>query len=235
MKAHQTFAATEEASTNTVPKWAQNLTEEKLLEMAQAGHREAFDILVIEYQSKMYRWAMTMSRSLNVSYSEVADIVQESLLKAWVNLDKFRGDSKLSTWLYSITRNQAINHSKKNRRHDKAHNISEYESIGQDLDGTGGEHLSIENLVIDIDTPDELLLAKEVQRKVMEVIEELPPNLKNIIILREIEQLSYDEISKRTNSKLGTVKTQIHRARDRIDKEMEKWALGNLLEEDDNV
>ena len=235
MQAHQKFAATDETSTNTVPKWAQNLTEEKLLKMAQAGHREAFDILVIEYQSKMYRWAMTMSRSLNVGHSEVADIVQESLIKAWLNIDKFRGDSKLSTWLYTITRNQSINHSKKNRRHDKAHNISEYESIGQDLDGSGSEHLNIENLVIDIDSPDELLLAKEVQRKVMEVIEELPPNLRNIIILREIEQLSYDEISKRTNSKLGTVKTQIHRARDRIDKEMEKWALGNLLEEDDNV
>lgn len=235
MNAYKQFVADVVSVSDQLPEQVDNLTEAKLLKMAQAGQREAFDVLVAEYQPKMYSWALKMSRTLNVEHSEVADIVQESLIKAWLNISKFRGDSKLSTWLYTITRHQAINQSKKNQRYSTTHNISEFESFNQDFDHSGPDHLNIENLVVDTDTPDELLVAKEVRRKVMEIIDELPLSLRNIIILREIEQLSYDEISKRTNSKLGTVKTQIHRARERIDKELQKWALGNLLHEDNDV
>ncbi len=235
MSAYKQFAAGADTVSGQLPELSDDLTESKLLQMAQAGQREAFDILVAEYQPKMYSWAAKMSRTLNVDHSEVPDIVQEALIKAWLNLSKFRGDSKLSTWLYTITRNQAINQSKKNQRYSTTHNISEFENRNQELDRSGTDNLNIENLVVDIDSPDELLVAKEVQRKVMEIIDELPPSLRNIIILREIDQLSYDEISKRTNSKLGTVKTQIHRARERIDKELQKWVLGNILPEDNDV
>ncbi len=235
MKANEKLAPVGHAVSDRVSRGADDTTEAKLLKMAQAGQREAFDVLITQYQPKMFSWAAKMSRSLNVDYSEVSDIVQEALIKAWLNISKFRGDSKLSTWLYTITRHQAINHSKKNQRYATTHNISEFESFNQDLDDNAAERLNIENLVIDRDTPDELLVAQEVHDKVMEIIGELPPSLRNIIILREIEQLSYDEISKRTNSKLGTVKTQIHRAREKIDKELEKWARGNLLQENEDV
>ncbi len=223
-----------EAVANIEPQFSArsvaNLTESKLLRLAQEGRKEAFDMLVVEYQPKMYSWASKMSRTLNLHQSEVPDVVQESLLKAWLNISKFRGDSKLSTWLYTITRHQAINQSKKNQRYQKTYNISDLET--QRYDSDGGEALRIDHLSIDRDTPDEILIAKEVQRKVMDIIENLPLSLKNIIILREIEQMSYEEISNHTGSKLGTVKTQIHRARERIDRELKQWALGNTQVED---
>lgn len=201
-------------------------TETKLLRLAQEGRKDAFDVLMAQYQPRIYSWASKMSRSLNVQHSEIPDIVQEALIRAWLNISKFRGDSKLSTWLYTITRHQAINHSKKNQRYANTYNISEIESLNQDSSGTGTEKFKIDYLAVDRDSPDEIFIGQEVKRKVMEIIENLPPNLKNIIILREIEQLSYEQISVRTGSKLGTVKTQIHRAREKIDTELAKWARG---------
>lgn len=201
-------------------------TETELLKLAQQGKKEAFDLLIVQYQPKMYSWASKMSRTLNVQHSEVPDIVQEALIRAWLNISKFRGDSKLSTWLYTITRHQAINHSKKNQRYANTYNISEFENLNQDTSGDGFQNLRLDYLAVDRDSPEDILVGQEAKRKVMEIIAGLPTSLKNIIILREIDQLSYEEISVRTGSKLGTVKTQIHRAREKIDSELEKWARG---------
>lgn len=206
-------------------------TEGKLLRLAQEGRRDAFDVLIAPYQPRIYSWATKMSRSLNVEHSEVPDIVQEALIKAWLNIAKFRGDSKLSTWLYTITRHQAINHSKKNQRYANTYNISQIEHMNQQASDAGSEKIRIDQLAIDMESPDEILIGQEVKRKVMEIIDGLPSSLRNIIILREIEQLSYQQIADRTGSKLGTVKTQIHRAREKIDSELESWARGESRRE----
>ncbi len=194
-------------------------TEVELLTKARAGNQAAFNSLLAAHRAKMYIWVSQMIRTLNVEHSEIPDIVQEASIKAWLNIDKFRGDSKFTTWLYTITRNQAINQSNQNRRFATTNNISAMETENESIAEDG----LINRLAIDTETPEETLAAKELHTKVMMIIDELPPKLRNTIILRELGQLSYEEISQRTGTKLGTVKTQIHRARSAIDKALEQW------------
>ncbi len=194
-------------------------TEVELLRKAQAGDEAAFSALLAIHLPKMYNWAHQIGKRLRLKDGDEYDIVQDVMLKAWTNISRFRGDSKFTTWLYAIMSNQASNYSTKNQRDSNTISITDIQSRSEFV--TDGNEF--DQFVRDEETPEELLIANEVRQKVMEIISGLPSKLREAIVLREVGQLSYLEISERTGTKLGTVKTQIHRARVLIDKELTNW------------
>lgn len=173
------------------------------MERAQRGEKHAFDLLVMKYQRKLAR---LLSRFLK-DPAEVDDVSQDAFVKAYRALPTFRGDSAFYTWLYRIGINTAKNYLVSSGRRAPTstdHDASEAENFDD------GEQLR------DINTPESLMMSKEVGRAVNDAMDALPDDLKMAIQLREIDGLSYEEIAAIMNCPIGTVRSRIFRARDAI-------------------
>lgn len=178
-----------------------------LVERVQRGEKEAFDLLVLKYQHKLIK---LISRYLRDS-AEVLDVTQDTFLKAYRALPKFRGDSAFYTWLYRIAINTAKNHLvSQGRRPPEG-----------DVDSTDAEQLAGESELKDYATPEHLLLKEEIEQTVIEAIDQLPQDLKTAITLRELEGLSYEEIAQAMECPIGTVRSRIFRAREAINRRLE--------------
>lgn len=206
-------------------KSSESLSEVELLKRAKTGDEVAFNLLFTKHQGMVSRWVARKCREMYIDSSEVNDIVQEVWLNASKGLKNFRGDSKFSSWLFTIVRNTVINQAVKNSRSGNIYTISKLQQLDANRQDGEDSQLTIDDLAVEEDTPEDEGIANEYLQKVMQIIENLPPKLKESIILREIEGLSYEEISQRTHTKLGTVKTQLHRARERINEDLEQWNL----------
>ncbi|MFT5175375.1 MAG: RNA polymerase sigma-70 factor (ECF subfamily), partial [Gammaproteobacteria bacterium] len=144
-------------------------------------------------------------------HSEVMDVAQESFIKAYRALPNFRGDSAFYTWLYRIAINTAKNHLvARGRRALEA---------AVDLDDEKREFDHDE--LRDFATPERILMRDEIERTVIEAIDELPEDLRVAITLRELEGMSYEDISVTMECPIGTVRSRIFRARDAINKRLE--------------
>ena len=177
--------------------------DQLLVERAQRGDRRAFDLLVEKYQRKLARLLSRLVRDPG----EVEDVTQEAFIKAYRALPSFRGDSAFYTWLYRIGINTAKNYLvAMGRRAPTSTEVEAEEAEGLD----GGE------LLRDINTPESLLLTKEIGNTVNAAIEALPEELRSAIQLRELEGMSYEEIAKLMDCPIGTVRSRIFRAREAI-------------------
>lgn len=177
--------------------------DQQLVERAQAGDKHAFDLLVSKYQRKLGR---LLSRFIR-DPAEVEDVAQEAFVKAYRALPSFRGDSAFYTWLYRIGINTAKNYLVAMGR--RAPTTTEYDS--EEAEGfEDGEQLR------DINTPESMLMSKQIGATVNQAMEELPEDLRTAITLREIEGLSYEEIASIMNCPIGTVRSRIFRAREAI-------------------
>jgi RNA polymerase sigma-70 factor (ECF subfamily) len=177
--------------------------DQQLVERAQRGDKRAFELLVLKYQRKLGR---LLSRFVRDS-AEVEDVTQEAFIKAYRALPSFRGDSAFYTWLYRIGINTAKNYLvAMGRRAPTSTEVEAEEAEGQE----GGE------LLRDINTPESLLLTKEIGNTVNAAIESLPEELRSAIQLRELEGMSYEEIAKLMDCPIGTVRSRIFRAREAI-------------------
>ena len=177
--------------------------DQQLVERAQRGDKRAFELLVEKYQRKLARLLSRLIRDPN----EVEDVTQEAFIKAYRALPSFRGDSAFYTWLYRIGINTAKNYLVAMGR--RAPTWTEVEA--EEAEGLeGGE------LLRDINTPESLLLTKEIGDTVNAAIEALPEELRSAIQLRELEGMSYDEIAKLMDCPIGTVRSRIFRAREAI-------------------
>jgi RNA polymerase sigma factor RpoE len=177
--------------------------DQRLVERAQAGDKQAFDLLVTKYQRKLGR---LLSRFIRDS-AEVEDVAQEAFVKAYRALPSFRGDSAFYTWLYRIGINTAKNYLVAMGR--RAPTTTEFDSEEAES-FEDGEQLR------DINTPESMLMTKEIGATVNQAMEELPEDLRTAITLREIEGLSYEEIASIMNCPIGTVRSRIFRAREAI-------------------
>lgn len=177
--------------------------DQRLVERAQAGDKQAFDLLVTKYQRKLGR---LLSRFIR-DPAEVEDVAQEAFVKAYRALPSFRGDSAFYTWLYRIGINTAKNYLVAMGR--RAPTTTEYDSEEAES-FEDGEQLR------DINTPESMLMTKEIGATVNQAMEELPEDLRTAITLREIEGLSYEEIATIMNCPIGTVRSRIFRAREAI-------------------
>lgn len=178
----------------------------QLVERAQRGDQRAFEMLVVKYQRRIERLIGRMVRDVDL----VPDIAQESFIRAYRALPQFRGDSAFYTWLYRI----AVNTAKKalmDLKRDPLVSESTLASKGQP-----DETSRVENELIDGETPDAVLASKEIAVAVNAAIDALSEDLREAITLREIEGLSYEEISEAMNCPIGTVRSRIFRAREAI-------------------
>ncbi len=177
--------------------------DQQLVARAQRGDKRAFELLVVKYQRKLGRLLARFIRDP----AEVEDVTQEAFIKAYRALPAFRGDSAFYTWLYRIGINTAKNYLMALGR--RAPTSTEVEA--EDAEGfEDGEQLR------DINTPESLLLSKEIAATVNATIEELPEELRTAIQLREIEGMSYEDIARAMDCPIGTVRSRIFRAREAI-------------------
>ena len=177
-----------------------------LVTRAKQGDQRAFEMLVVKYQRRIERLIGRMVRDVDL----VQDIAQESFIRAYRALPQFRGDSAFYTWLYRI----AINTAKKALVELKRDPLISEGSFVADDDGD--ETSRVENELTDGETPEALLASKEIAGAVNAAIDALSEDLRQAITLREIEGLSYEEISDVMNCPIGTVRSRIFRAREAI-------------------
>ena len=177
--------------------------DQQLVERAQHGDKRAFELLVEKYQRKLGR---LLSRFIR-DPAEVEDVAQEAFIKAYRALPSFRGESAFYTWLYRIGINTAKNFLVSQGR--RAPTTTEFDS--EEAEGfEAAEQLR------DINTPENMLMSKQVAEAVNKVMDTLPEELKIAITLREIEGLSYEDIADMMNCPIGTVRSRIFRAREAI-------------------
>lgn len=177
-----------------------------LVERAVAGDQGAFELLVIKYQRRIQRLIGRMVRDVDL----VEDIAQETFIRAYRALHQFRGDAQFYTWLYRI----AVNTAKKfllELKRDPTVSQSAFKSTED-----GDETYYAESEPTSDETPESVLAAKEIAVAVNTALEVLPEDLRQALILREIEGLSYEEISGVMNCPIGTVRSRIFRAREAI-------------------
>lgn len=177
--------------------------DQLLVERVQAGEKQAFDLLVSKYQRRLMR---LLSRIVH-DPAEAEDVVQETFIKAYRALRHFRGDSAFYTWLYRIGINTAKNFLVTQGRRTPTSTDTDAEQAEVFDDG---EHLR------DINTPESVLASKQIAQTVNAAMDALPIDLRTAIALREIEGLSYEEISAIMGCPIGTVRSRIFRAREVI-------------------
>jgi RNA polymerase sigma-70 factor, ECF subfamily len=177
-----------------------------LVERAKRGEVHAFEMLVVKYQRRIERLISRMVRDVDL----VQDIAQETFIRAYRALPQFRGESAFYTWLYRI----AVNTAKK-ALVDKKRDPVLLESALVSTDD-GEEPSRAENELSDGETPEAVLASKEIAATVNAAIDALSDELRQAIVLREIEGLSYEEIADVMNCPIGTVRSRIFRAREAI-------------------
>lgn len=177
--------------------------DQLLVERVQAGDKRAFDALVSKYQRRLMR---LVSRLVH-DPAEAEDVVQETFIKAYRALRRFRGDSAFYTWLYRIGINTAKNFLVTQGRRTPTSTDTDAEQAEAFEDG---DHLR------DINTPESMLASKQIAETVNAAMDLLPLELRTAIVLREIEGLSYEEISAIMACPIGTVRSRIFRAREVI-------------------
>ncbi|MBU5675629.1 RNA polymerase sigma factor [Alkaliphilus sp. MSJ-5] len=180
-----------------------SLKEASLIEQSKAGDIDSFEQLIAAHQKKAFNIAYRILGNLE----DANDVTQEALIKAYRGIRNFNGKSSFSTWLYTIVNNACIDFIRKNRKTNVTYLDREYETEegSYKLQVYGNE-----------ETPEELFEKKEVQKLVHEAINKLSYEHRRIIVLRDIEQFSYQEISQILNCSEGTVKSRINRARSNL-------------------
>ena len=173
--------------------------EATLVQRCATGDETAFADLVGEHQRMVVQLAM----NLLGDHEEALDLSQEVFLRVFRTIHRFRGHSSLRTWIYRIAVNQARNRHRFWRRRHRADQVSldEHVAVHGDVASAGGP------------TPDRLLAQKELAVRVQHALDHLPFDQRTAIVLREIDGLSYEEISYSLGVPIGTVKSRLTRAR----------------------
>lgn len=177
--------------------------DQLLVERAQRGDKHAFELLVAKYQRKLLRLISRIVRDP----AEVEDVAQEAFIKAYRALPQFRGESAFYTWLYRIGVNTAKNFLVAQGRRAPT---------STEKDAEEAETFEDAGKLRDIDTPESILMSRQVAVTVNAAMDKLPEELRTAITLREVEGMSYDEIAELMDCPIGTVRSRIFRAREAI-------------------
>ncbi len=181
---------------------SQTVVDKKLVERVQAGDKTAFDLLVRKYQHKI----IALIGRYVYDFHEAQDVAQETFIKAYRALPKFRGDSAFYTWLYRIAINTAKNHLVSRGR--------------KPVDVDDAQFFEGDHQLKDIATPENELYKDELDLVIKRTLNKLPEDLRMALTLREFEGMSYDEIARVMDCPVGTVRSRIFRARETLDKEI---------------
>ena len=182
--------------------------EDALVTALCGGDEEAYEILIQRYQQPVYN---LVCRLLN-DPTDAADIVQEVFLKIFRNIGSFRGNSSLKTWIYRIAVNEAYNHRRWFSRHQR-------QEVAFDRE-TGAASYA-DSVMDPARTPFDQAADHETRALVEQALEKLNPKFRAAVVLRDIEDLSYEEIAAVLEISLGTVKSRILRGREALRKILE--------------
>jgi RNA polymerase sigma-70 factor, ECF subfamily len=196
-----------EASVNTANARPVERDETQMIAAILAGDRELYHRLIQPYEVSVYRMALSFVKN----ETEAEDVAQEAFLKALRDLANFRGESKFSTWLISITLNEA-------RRRLRRQNTIRMESLDEPP-GEGGR-VSPALLRDWREIPSEALERREVRAILQKAIEELAPIYREVLVLRDIEELSVEETAGALAISISSVKVRLHRARIMLQKKL---------------
>ena len=189
----------------------------KIVSLSKKGDTDAFEVLVNKYQKKMLNIAYRMIGN----YDDACEIVQDAFVSAFKNLKHFREEAKFSTWLYTIVVNLSKNRLKHLAVKGNREELTLDSSISQDDRQIKKDPVSGEPSVLE-------KIEKEETRKVVQgCINTLDHEFREVIVLRDIQGFSYEELSAMLNMKEGTVKSRLFRAREAL-KNCLKKALGDL-------
>jgi RNA polymerase sigma-70 factor (ECF subfamily) len=179
----------------------QELSDERLMEVLVAGDKAAFDVLVQRHKVRLYNYVLRMLRDP----ADAEDVTQEALIRAYVHADKYRNIAKFSTWLYTIATNLVRNRIRKQKSTPRLVSVHSTEDEEEGREAwqlpDGG------------DLPDRVAEKRELHALVSRNIDRIPLRYREAFVLREVHDMSYEEIAAVTGLKLGTVRSRINRGR----------------------
>ena len=182
-----------------------------LVKRAKSGDYQAFDLLVLKYQSRLISTAFKFVKDVQIA----EDIVQDSFIKAFNALESFREDSSFYTWIYRITVNTSKNFLVSKKRKS--------ELLNSDL----SEEASYEIEPVETYSPEDLLQATQLKKVITETIDQLGEDTRTALTLRELDGLSYEQIADIVNCPVGTVRSRIFRGREVIDEAISQYKQDN--------
>ena len=182
-----------------------------LVKRAKSGDYQAFDLLVLKYQSRLISTAFKFVKDVQIA----EDIVQDSFIKAFNALESFREDSSFYTWIYRITVNTSKNFLVSKKRKS--------ELLNSDL----SEEASYEIEPVETYSPEDLLQATQLQKVITETFDQLGEDTRTALTLRELDGLSYEQIADVVNCPVGTVRSRIFRGREVIDEAISQYKQDN--------
>ena len=191
--------------------------DREFVALCQGGDVDAFEVLVQRHQKRM----LNISYRIIGNYDEACEMVQETFISAYKHIKGFKGQAKFSTWLYAI----CINLSKNRLRQVRARLHREPHSVGNPIQGTHGQIAA--DPPSSNPSPLDRLEERDIQQKVQGCINTLDAEFKEVLILRDIQGFSYDEISDMLKIPEGTVKSRLFRAREGM-RDCLKQTMGDL-------
>ena len=172
--------------------------EEKWIAAAREGDQGAFEELVLLYEKRV----LALTQRMCGNPEDAAEAAQEAFLAAWQGLKNFRGDSSFSTWLYRLSSNACVDLLRREGRRQAAVSLD-------------GEDLNLD-IPSPIPSPQEEAERRELREQIEAGLRALPPEYREVLVLREMQQLRYDEIAHVLELDVGTVKSRISRGRKRL-------------------
>ncbi|MBR7164069.1 MAG: sigma-70 family RNA polymerase sigma factor [Clostridia bacterium] len=185
------------------------MSESEYIKRSQQGDADAFGQLVTLYENKILNYCYRMLGNR----ADAEDATQEVFVKLYRFIDSFTGQSVFSTWLYKIASNVCLDLLRKNKRHTDTVSLHQQNAEGEEF------LLNIEDKGL---TPYESAQVSEAQRALFLALEQLGEEQRQVVVLRDVEGLSYEEIAQITGTAPGTVKSRINRARQALKKLLEK-------------
>ncbi len=196
--------------------WEMRPEEASIVAELKAGNEDAYTRLITQYHQTIYN---LVYRILD-DPTDAPDTTQDVFLKVFRGMAKFNGESSLKTWMYRIAIHEASNR----RRWFFRHKVQEL-SIEPTRDETQNRSESLRDSLMDgRESPFETVARSQVRARVEQVLQELPEHYRTAVVLRDIEDLSYEEIAEMTETSLGTVKSRLVRGREALRKRLERYA-----------
>lgn len=178
-------------------------TDQELVQRSLAGDTDAFHELVERYQQKVFNLALRMTNN----HEDALDIAQESFVRVFRSLKTFKGDSSFSTWLYRIVNNLVLDELRKHRRRPLV--VMSTDAV---VSTDEGEHL-LEFRGPESLQPEEQVVRAETRREIELALRSVSPEHRLVLLLRDVQGFSYEEIAGILNVNIGTVKSRLNRAR----------------------
>ncbi len=187
-------------------------TDEQLMLQVRDGDRKSFEELMKRYKKSLFNYIYRFSGNRHTS----EDIFQETFLKIYQHAGRYKPKSKFSTYLYTIATNLSINEMKKRK-------IRQHETLESGyIEGRQNPHIYESSLPSDVSTPATETEREENRRLIWEGLDQLSPKHRSVLILSEFEELPYEEIAQITKTRVGTVKSRLHRAKIQLKEWIEK-------------